>query len=398
MDKERTGRHAGDGGGWWWWLIDAVAGILDAYTDVHERSSTAIDKKIYGIKRSRRKIAVAILALGATALALFFAMAILDGDARDARIASTQPTVEAKIVGEDSVDCRALIELEGTQYEAVTSCGPSSFAPGNTVWVAEDPAEAGRYVLVVPGEEWWVPDAMARLIGIGLSLVIGLLLWVAGYVALLRGDALSSRTSVKPRTLSDGSPGRARSEPEASMLSDAEAGWDGLKASVGSRIERFGKSDIRLRGSLMSLLIIVVIVVIAVAGNMSMGVGRELQSARAIVASQPVIEVVLLDYGYKETNAMVRHDNARKELAYPLDSDEGNELGDRIRVVVDSNDSDRLIPVSVARANGFMLWFELHGPIWFTAIGALALAGYLLIGREVGNFVSDTVRKLGFGY
>lgn len=396
MDSERTGRRAKDGpDGCWHRALEFVAAIILSFLDFLERSATAIDKKIYGIKRSRRKKAVAIIALGATALPLFIWLAMLDGDAHDARIAHTGPTVEARMVGEDPYDCLALIELGGTEYEAVTSCGPSSFAPGATVWVAEDPAEAGRYMLVVPGEEWWVPDAVDRLIGIGVSVVIGLLLWAAGYAGLLRADAPSNRKPANPRNLSDGAPGRARSDPDTSMLSDAEAGWEGFKASVGNRLERFGESDIRLRGSLMSMIIIVVL---AVAGNMSLGIGRELQSDKALIASQPVIEVVLLDFGYKDTNAMVRHDSARKELAYPLAADEGTDLGDRIRVVVDPSDADRLIPVSVARGNGIMLWFELHGPIWFAALAAMALAGFLLVGSEVGDAVSATMRKLGFGY
>lgn len=396
MASDRSCRRAKDSPeGWWHRVLEFLAAVIEPFMDFWERSAAAIDAKIYGIKRRRRKTAVAFIALGAMALSLLFWTAMLAADTHDARVANTQPTVEATMVGEDLFDCRARIELNGSEHEAVTSCGQRSFAPGDTVWVAQGPAEPGRYVLVVPGEEWWIPDAIDYLVGIGLSVVIGLLMWVAGYMGLLRADAPSKRKPAKRRMLADGAPGRDRSEPEESLLADAADTWEETKVAVGNWLERFFESDIRLRGSLMSLLIIVVL---AVAVNMSLGISRQLESDRALIPTQPVIETVLLDYGYKDSHPEVRHENTIKELAYELAIGEGEELGDPIRVVVDPYDSDRLIPVSVATTGGILAWAKYYGAIWFAATAALALTGYLLIGHEVGNVVSAVMRRLGFGY
>ena len=395
VGADRAGRHAGsEGTSWWVRIADIVAGLFELVCDLRERSAEAIDRKISGTTRSRRKAAVAVMSLGTAALVILMSTAVLDGEKHDALVAATQPVVRATMVGEDSSGCGALIELDGSEHEAVTSCGSASFAPGDTVWVARDPADPGRFLVVVAGEQWFVPGAVDRAMGVAFAAVLGPLVGIIGYLALLRLDAPSGRGRAKPRTLPDGAPGRSRPEPDASFLAEAEAGWEGFKASVGSRFERFTESDIRLRGSLMSLAIIVVL---WAAAAMSLGVSRDLGADRAIVGSGPVVEAVLIDHGYKGSNPLVRYRNTRSELAYDPADGEGSELGDSVLVVVDPRDGQRLIPISMAAAHGPFAWFTSHGHLLLTGAGVLALAGYLLIGREIGDLALGVMRRLGPG-
>ncbi|GAA4381245.1 hypothetical protein GCM10023166_36060 [Paeniglutamicibacter cryotolerans] len=296
---------------------------------------------------------------------------------------------------EDASGCGALIELAGSEHEAVTSCGPSSFASGDTVWVARDPAEPARFLVVVAGEGWFEPDAVDRALGVALGLGLGLAALAGGYRGLLRRDAPSAGGPVKPRTLADGLPCRAGPDRDESFLVDAEAGWEGFKASVGHRLERFAESDIRLRGSLMSLVVIAVFWIVV---STSVGTSREMSTDRAIVRSGQPVDVALLEYANDDFPPIVRYQNTRTELAYDLVSGEGQELGDAVKVVVDPHDAGQLIPVSMAARIGLFAWFEAHLHMLVFGLALLWGVGSLLIGREVGDRVSGVMRRLGFGY
>ncbi|GAA1498194.1 hypothetical protein GCM10009628_31980 [Paeniglutamicibacter kerguelensis] len=270
--------------------------------------------------------------------------------------------------------------MHGQHVSAETSCNTTSFPAGTKVSVVRDPADAARYLVVSPGQDWREATSEGVWFGLMTGAAISLLVVWIGYRALLHPDGPGSPLDQEAANRAAGTPeARPRNTASAALDRFGES-WESNKEAMVKSLTNLVDMDIRLHGTILGALVIAVTGWVIICGA---DVNAELAYDRSLVSTQPVVNTTLLEHGGKGTNPAVRFGTQAVRLAHGLRWEDFRHIGETIPVVEDPQIPERLIPSELADSRG--LWGLLmdNGPmiiLWTAIVGFL---GWMFIPREL---------------
>lgn len=223
--------------------------------------------------------------------------ATVQGQKRDVAIIATQGlggVEQGVLIEEDHAACLMRIDVHGDIVGAATSCNTdSAFPAGTRISVVRDPADAGRYLVLSPGQDWHEPTAEDIRGWVILGSWLALLAMLLCYKFLLHRRIPGAPPQRKPGTAA-GTPQERRQTPGSAALDAFEGFWESAQGAAANAWTTFAPRDVRLRGMLLAVLVIAATAVFAMLGtHASAGLTHDRDLARY----QPVVDTILLDVG-----------------------------------------------------------------------------------------------------
>lgn len=350
--------------------------------------------KLWGLPRSRRWaicLSLGVLMLVLTALIV---PAVIQAEERDYVITTTQEVEQGVLLEEDYVACQMGIDLHGRTISAETSCTTNtSFPAGTRVSVVQDPAEQERFLVVDPGQDWLPIPGDTWFAGGLIGVLVAFFVVLGAHRLLLHSSIPDS--PLNAMSLSPGA-GQIDKRPYPAMseaLDGFGESWEARKAAVGNGWLKFVERDVRIRGSLLGVL---VILVTGLALGLGSAANAEMERDRQLARTQPMVNTVLLEKSSKGSGTMVRFENKAVMLDYEPRWEIFLDIGQDIRVVEDPQHPGRLIPQEMADARGLFGIFWDNAPTvigWIVAVGFLV---WLFVPRElaaVGESLDRVLRR-----
>lgn len=312
-------------------------------------------------------------------------------DQRDFELIKSQEIAQGTLLLEDYSACLMDIDLHGQTITANTSCSTGfTFPAGTQISVVQDPADSTRYLAVAPGQDWDHDPVDTIIIGSMMGLMIAGFTVVMGHRLLPRPKMPNRQPAIESAPLEQTND-QARYAFSAA-LENTDAALEQKKHQIAGTWSNLAETNIRIRGTLLGILLIAVTVLAFIFGAANTA---ELSRDRYLVRSEPVLTTVMLEIGGRGNNAKVRLGIKVYELEYGLRWELLRETGQEIQVVKDPADPERLIPVEIDNRRGLIGFVLINLPTILVWIASISFLVWMFIPDEIVALAERINKRLG---